>query len=174
MTENDTTVAPKAKPIKKPVKRSRNSCGCKEKNGCKEGVCGCSVNARECSESCACAIHKKCNNFMGNSAFNSSNQSTDQSGPISNGDNDKENTGDIIPCTPPKKKRWAIFLLAISDIFIDYNFNIFLLLSLFIVCSTDNDIINPYIYSHKKRNPIFTTKDDMWPCMDSRWHEARF
>lgn len=105
MTENETTMATTSNTTKKPVKRSKNGCGCKEKNGCKAGVCGCAVNSRECSESCFCATHKKCKNFLGSAATDSGNQSSDQSCVSNNNDNDKENNGEIIPCTPPKKKR---------------------------------------------------------------------
>lgn len=116
MTENETMMEPKDKATKKPTKRSKTQkkegggCTCKDKNGCKSGRCGCSVNARICDESCACASHKKCFNSLGNSALEVGNQSSEQSCASNNNDQDKENNGDTIPCTPPKKKRWAFFI----------------------------------------------------------------
>lgn len=162
MTETDTTMPPKVKPVKKAAKRSKTSCGCKDKNGCKPGVCGCSVNARECSESCGCATHEKCYNSFGSSYLG--NKTPDQSSMSNNNDVDKENA-DVIPCTPPKKKRLVFFLFTI---YLAEDIQEKVLRFSFYSYSSGDDIINPYVYSQKKRNPLFT--DIHW----FRLHQSSF
>ncbi|XP_055305223.1 chromosome-associated kinesin KIF4 [Sitodiplosis mosellana] len=128
-TENDTTVDPSSKLAKAPAKRSKSlKSGCGCKTGCKLGKCGCRVNGHPCGDSCGCVSLKNCTNYPGGDSSAGS-LKRERSVNEESTNNNEENKENLDEVVPctPPKKLRT------------------------------EDIINPYVYSHKKRNPIFTS-----------------
>ncbi|XP_031628535.1 chromosome-associated kinesin KIF4 [Contarinia nasturtii] len=134
-SENESIMEPIPKPSKPAPKRSKSSkgvCGCK--TGCKEGHCGCRRSGNSCNDSCGCVTLKNCTNVFGRDSAGSlkRGRSIDEDNNTISVDEEDKENLDEVVPCTPPKK-----------------------------LRTD-DIINPYVYSHKKRHPIFTapSQDD--------------
>lgn len=153
--DSDPELVP-AKPTKH-LKRSKSSKGCGCTTGCKR-VCGCRRQGMQCNEDCNCKM--ECQNIFntlkrGESSVGSKRERSASDETVSTDDvENKENIADeVVPCTP--KRQWYVICYHLPNErrcqFVIQMFSVYF--------SPDSDV--PYVYSVKKRNPVFgSTNDD--------------